>query len=99
MTRISGAKTSATMDINFMRMFREGPDVSLKGSPTVSPTTVALWASEPFPAEVALLNVLLCVYPQGPAGVRHRRWRGGTRMQASRRAGRRALQGRGRSRR
>lgn len=30
-------------------MFIEGPDVSLKGSPTVSPTTAALCVSEPFP--------------------------------------------------
>ena len=27
----------------------EGPEVSLKGSPTVSPTTAALWASLPLP--------------------------------------------------
>ncbi len=26
-----------------------GPEVSFNGSPTVSPTTVALWTSEPFP--------------------------------------------------
>ncbi len=38
-----------TMDINFMRMLSDGPEVSLKGSPTVSPTTAALWASDPFP--------------------------------------------------
>ena len=30
-------------------MFKDGPDVSLKGSPTVSPTTEALCASLPFP--------------------------------------------------
>ena len=28
---------------------RAGPAVSLKGSPTVSPMTAALWASEPLP--------------------------------------------------
>lgn len=27
---------------------RAGPDVSLRGSPTVSPTTAALWTSLPF---------------------------------------------------
>lgn len=43
------AITMETMLINLMRMFRDGPEVSLKGSPTVSPTTVALWFSEPFP--------------------------------------------------
>lgn len=31
-----------------MRMFSDGPDVSLRGSPTVSPITAALWASDPF---------------------------------------------------
>jgi hypothetical protein len=30
-------------------MFMDGPAVSLNGSPTVSPTTAALWASEPLP--------------------------------------------------
>jgi len=38
------------MDINLIRMFSEGPAVSLKGSPTVSPTMVALCRSEPFPS-------------------------------------------------
>jgi len=37
-----------TIVISLMRMFRLGPDVSLNGSPTVSPTTLALWVSEPF---------------------------------------------------
>ena len=45
---MSGAMTRDTTDISFIRIFSEGPDVSLKGSPTVSPTTAALWASEPF---------------------------------------------------
>ena len=39
--------TMATMDISLTRMLRLGPDVSLKGSPTVSPTTVALCTSLP----------------------------------------------------
>ena len=38
-----------SIDISLSRMFREGPEVSLNGSPTVSPTTAALCASEPFP--------------------------------------------------
>jgi K(+)-stimulated pyrophosphate-energized sodium pump len=33
---------------NLTRMFNDGPAVSLKGSPTVSPTTEALCAGEPF---------------------------------------------------
>lgn len=39
---VSPAMTMATIDMSFMRMLRLGPDVSLNGSPTVSPTTVAL---------------------------------------------------------
>src|SRR2546430_2093946 len=35
-----------------MRMFMLGPAVSLKGSPTVSPTTAALCASEPLPPKL-----------------------------------------------
>src|SRR5688572_6423950 len=42
-----GANTSDTMDISLIRIFIEGPEVSLKGSPTVSPVTDALWGSEP----------------------------------------------------
>ena len=38
-----------TVEHSLMRMFRDGPEVSLKGSPTVSPTTAALWHSEPLP--------------------------------------------------
>ena len=36
------AKTIETIDINFIKIFNDGPAVSLKGSPTVSPTTLAL---------------------------------------------------------
>ena len=41
-----GAMTRETIDISLMRMFMDGPDVSLKGSPTVSPVTEALWGSD-----------------------------------------------------
>jgi len=43
------ANTTLTMLMSLMRMFRLGPEVSLNGSPTVSPTTPALWSSEPLP--------------------------------------------------
>ena len=36
------AITRATTEISFNNMFKEGPEVSLNGSPTVSPTTDAL---------------------------------------------------------
>ena len=41
----SGATVRETMDMSLMRMLSAGPEVSLNGSPTVSPTTVASkWA-------------------------------------------------------
>lgn len=39
---INGRNTRDTMDINLIRIFNDGPEVSLQGSPTVSPITVAL---------------------------------------------------------
>jgi hypothetical protein len=36
------AKINDNIDINFIKIFKAGPDVSFKGSPTVSPTTAAL---------------------------------------------------------
>ena len=47
--RISGASTRATTAVSLIRMLRLGPLVSLRGSPTVSPTTPALCASLPLP--------------------------------------------------
>ena len=38
----TGANTKETIVINLMRMFIAGPEVSLNGSPTVSPVTAAL---------------------------------------------------------
>merc|ERR1719326_1519795 len=37
----AGAITSEMTDMSLIRMLSAGPDVSLNGSPTVSPTTVA----------------------------------------------------------
>ena len=37
-----GAKTTERMAMSFIRMLSAGPDVSLSGSPTVSPVTAAL---------------------------------------------------------
>ena len=42
------AKIRERIAINLIRMFKAGPDVSFRGSPTVSPTTAALWISVPF---------------------------------------------------
>ena len=41
-------KINDKIDISFIKMLRDGPDVSFNGSPTVSPTTAALWTSVPF---------------------------------------------------
>jgi hypothetical protein len=43
------ANTRLTIVITLIRMFIEGPEVSLNGSPTVSPTTAALCGSLPLP--------------------------------------------------
>lgn len=54
----NGTNTSETIDINLIKIFNDGPDVSLNGSPTVSPTTAALCLSEPFyPLCIQLLFV------------------------------------------
>ncbi len=42
---VTPAITTATIDISLIRIFIEGPHVSLNGSPTVSPTILALWHS------------------------------------------------------
>jgi hypothetical protein len=48
MAKKKSANTSEMMAMSFMRMLRDGPDVSFIGSPTVSPITAALWSSDPF---------------------------------------------------
>ena len=45
----TGANTTLTIVISLIRIFSDGPLVSLQGSPTVSPITPALWASDPLP--------------------------------------------------
>jgi len=37
------------MAINFIKILRDGPDVSFIGSPTVSPITAAVCSAVPFP--------------------------------------------------
>ena len=41
--------SSETMFMTLISGLRAGPAVSFRGSPTVSPVTAALWASEPLP--------------------------------------------------
>src|SRR5690606_7796628 len=63
----SGANTSATMDISLIKMLSDGPDVSLNGSPTVSPTTAAAWASLPLPPWAPLSMCFLALSQAPPA--------------------------------
>ncbi len=49
MATTAGAISSDTRFITLISGLIAGPAVSLKGSPTVSPITVAAWASEPLP--------------------------------------------------
>lgn len=44
----NGANTSDSTAMSLIRMLSDGPDVSLRGSPMVSPMTAALWGSDPF---------------------------------------------------
>merc|ERR1711920_904376 len=57
-------KTKLMMAVSFITMFSAGPEVSFSGSPTVSPVTEFLCASEPFvyslpkpPAEMYFLEL------------------------------------------
>src|SRR5919107_1371065 len=47
--RNNGASTSVIVLSSFTSTCSDGPAVSLNGSPTVSPTTAALWASDRLP--------------------------------------------------
>ena len=60
----SGANTTDTIVISLIRMLMDGPEVSLNGSPTVSPTTAALCGSAALAAEVSFFDVLLRVIPR-----------------------------------
>ena len=62
-----GAKSEDTSDITVMSVFREGPAVSLNGSPTVSPTTAALCASEPGPPNLPVSIYFLALSHSPPA--------------------------------
>ncbi|GKF38817.1 hypothetical protein Tco_0118878, partial [Tanacetum coccineum] len=44
----NGANTKDSTAMSLIKMFSDGPEVSFKGSPTVSPITDAVCASEPF---------------------------------------------------
>jgi len=62
-----GAKREDTSDMTVMRVLSEGPAVSLKGSPTVSPTTAALCASDPGPPNLPVSMNFLALSHKPPA--------------------------------
>ncbi len=64
---MTGANNDDTSDMTVMSVFNEGPAVSLKGSPTVSPTTPALWASEPTPPNWPVSMYFLALSQRPPA--------------------------------
>lgn len=58
--------------MSLIKMLRAGPEVSFKGSPTVSPTTAALWISVPlvtffpFSSIIAPLSMYFLALSQAP---------------------------------
>ena len=64
---VSPAITMLTIDINLMRIFKDGPEVSLNGSPTVSPTIHALWAKDPLPPKAPSSIFFLALSHAPPA--------------------------------
>ncbi len=64
---VSPAITIATMLISLIRILRLGPEVSLNGSPTVSPTTVALCTSLPLPPKFPSSTYFLALSHAPPA--------------------------------
>ncbi len=66
------AKTKDKIAISLIKILRAGPEVSLRGSPTVSPTTAALWISVPlvtflpFSSIIAPLSIYFLALSQAP---------------------------------
>ena len=64
---IAGRISSETRFITLMSGLSAGPAVSLNGSPTVSPMTAALWASEPLPPSLPSSMYFLALSHAPPA--------------------------------
>lgn len=70
--RMLPTHTRDSTAISLTRMFREGPEVSFRGSPTVSPITAALWQSLPLPPSSRAWAVLpACRHEDHAAVVSH----------------------------
>ena len=63
MATTAGAISKDTRFMTLISGLIAGPAVSLNGSPTVSPITVAAWATRTLAAVVAVLDQFLCVVP------------------------------------
>ncbi len=63
----AGSISSDTRFITLINGLRAGPAVSLKGSPTVSPMTAALWDSEPLPPRLPSSMYFLALSQAPPA--------------------------------
>ena len=64
---INPANTTDTIAMSLIRIFNDGPEVSLNGSPTVSPTTLALCGSEPLPPRCPISMYFLALSHAPPA--------------------------------
>jgi hypothetical protein len=62
-----GAITRATTLISFINMLSAGPDVSLNGSPTVSPVIAALCVGEPLPPKFPASIYFFALSQDAPA--------------------------------
>ena len=67
---MAGSISSDTRFITLISGLRAGPAVSLNGSPTVSPMTAALWASEPLPPWLPSSMYFLALSQAPPALLR-----------------------------
>ena len=94
----AGAISSDTRFITLISGLIAGPAVSLNGSPTVSPMTVAAWAVGALAAVVAVLDELLGVVPRATGVGQEHRHQGAGADGAGQEAGQRRRR-RGRSRR
>mmetsp|Transcript_22616 Transcript_22616/g.70062 ORF Transcript_22616/g.70062 Transcript_22616/m.70062 type:complete len:248 (-) Transcript_22616:1829-2572(-) len=63
---MSDESVSAMMEMSLRRMFSAGPEVSLKGSPTVSPMTTASWMSVPLPPWAFSISMYFLALSQAP---------------------------------
>ena len=63
----AGSTSSEMRFITFISGLRAGPEVSLNGSPTVSPMTAALWASDPLPPSAPSSMYFLALSHAPPA--------------------------------